>query len=243
MDKQRIWIPSVDGFPLSATLFPPSKSTSSNEPFVIINCATGCPAFFYYKFASFLCSKAGCTVLCWDYRGVGGSFVKPDTWKAIQKEYQRDPTQSIETIWKNARFDDTSPDNHNIDDKEKIQLLKDLSGISTLQHWGMYDNTSIMAYVVHQFISGSSRELVIIGHSVGGHLIPLAVDYRRYISRVCLIGCNSAYWLFNREPSKSLLLWCILLPVLSRWYGFMPNKMINFCEDLPIGRFLIVHPY
>ncbi len=59
-------IAATDGFELAASIY------GSGDDVVIVNSATAVPQRFYGPFAEFLASE-GCTVITYDYRGIGGS--------------------------------------------------------------------------------------------------------------------------------------------------------------------------
>jgi len=64
-----IIVPAADGYPLAATLFLPR---GPKRHAVLISAATATPRKLYRGFAGYLASR-GCTVLTYDYRGIGGS--------------------------------------------------------------------------------------------------------------------------------------------------------------------------
>lgn len=63
-----------DGYRLAASYFEPE---TSNGLLLQINGATGVPRGYYKAFAEFMASR-GFSVLTYDYRGIGGSKVRPD---------------------------------------------------------------------------------------------------------------------------------------------------------------------
>jgi predicted alpha/beta hydrolase len=64
-----ITIPAADGYRLAATLFLPR---GAKRHAVLINSATAVPRKIYRGFAAYL-AHTGCSVLTYDYRGIGGS--------------------------------------------------------------------------------------------------------------------------------------------------------------------------
>jgi len=64
-----ITVPAADGYPLAATLFLPR---GAKRHAVLINSATAVPRKIYRGFAAYL-AHTGCSVLIYDYRGIGGS--------------------------------------------------------------------------------------------------------------------------------------------------------------------------
>ncbi len=74
MKIEDLRLPATDGTLLAATLFRPDQPTP-RSPFVLITSAVGVKRAFYKKFATHLCDQ-GFSVLCFDYRGIGGSRPK-----------------------------------------------------------------------------------------------------------------------------------------------------------------------
>lgn len=68
IEERRIEAP--DGHPIAVTLFHPSVPAGLS---VLIGSATGAPRRYYRTFASYLAAR-GCTVLSFDYRGIGDSI-------------------------------------------------------------------------------------------------------------------------------------------------------------------------
>jgi len=68
--KRELTIPATDGLALAATAYEPVGQAARLA--VVINGATGVPRSYYRHFAEYLAAQ-GCAVLCYDYRGVGGS--------------------------------------------------------------------------------------------------------------------------------------------------------------------------
>ncbi len=64
-----IRISATDGYALGATLFNPSGRGSV----VVVNAATGVKQRYYAKFAQWLTETHDCTVITYDYRGIGES--------------------------------------------------------------------------------------------------------------------------------------------------------------------------
>lgn len=67
-EERRIEAP--DGHPIAVTLFYPNRPAGLS---VLIGSATGAPRRYYRNFASHLAAR-GCTVLSFDYRGIGDSI-------------------------------------------------------------------------------------------------------------------------------------------------------------------------
>ena len=68
IEERRIEAP--DGHPLAVTLFHPDTPVGLS---VLIGSATGAPRRYYANFARHLAAR-GCTVVSFDYRGIGDSI-------------------------------------------------------------------------------------------------------------------------------------------------------------------------
>jgi predicted alpha/beta hydrolase len=79
---QQIKLAAIDGYPLSATLYPAKSHLLGN---LIVAGATGVQQRFYRRFAEYA-SQRGFSVLTLDYRGIGGS--KPESLKGFKMSYQ-----------------------------------------------------------------------------------------------------------------------------------------------------------
>lgn len=74
----QIW--ALDGWPLRATLFTPTRAMSP-VTVVVVNSATGVHRRFYARFATYLAERCGYYVLTYDYRGMADS--RPKSFRAF----------------------------------------------------------------------------------------------------------------------------------------------------------------
>ncbi len=78
--------------------------------------------------------------------------------------------------------------------------------------------------------------LAVVGHSIGGFLIgfaPSAIG----VDRILTIGAQYAYWR-DYTPSRRrrlVLRWHVVMPALTRAFGYFPGKSLGWLEDLPAG--------
>lgn len=75
-----------------------------------------------------------------------------------------------------------------------------------------------------------------VGHSVGGVLVGLAPS-NHLLSRVFTMGAQHAYWpdyLASARLSMRLR-WHVIMPVLTRLFGYFPGKRLGWLEDTPAG--------
>ncbi|BBU69114.1 hypothetical protein ICHIJ1_16490 [Fluviibacter phosphoraccumulans] len=73
-------------------------------------------------------------------------------------------------------------------------------------------------------------------HSIGGFALGLAPSAVK-IHRALFVGCQYAYWndyrLLLRVPMW--MNWHIVMPVLTKLFGYFPGKTLRWLEDLPAG--------
>lgn len=158
---------AVDGFNIRGTLFKGGKISC------LISAATGVRASFYANYAKFLALN-GCTVLTYDYRGIGKSV----------------PCSLESKIY---------------------------------PHW-VYDELAAVKYL-EQF----KNPIVIIGHSVGGHLIPFTKP-----TRALLISVNSAYFEKLKPSRASAFVFQNLAPKIGQLMGVFPSKMMGMGDNIPL---------
>ena len=84
MTIENLVIPSLDQYPITASLYHPSRRNQANALIVIAG-ATGVPRGFYRRFAQASADK-GFSVLTFDYRGIGDS--KNGSLKGFEMDYR-----------------------------------------------------------------------------------------------------------------------------------------------------------
>ncbi|WP_165216994.1 alpha/beta hydrolase family protein [Affinirhizobium pseudoryzae] len=104
--------------------------------------------------------------------------------------------------------------------------------------WGEQDLEGALQYVAH-ILPG--RPLRVIGHSIGGFAIGLAPSNRR-IGRILSVGSQYAYWrdYAARHKLRMLWKWHVVMPLLTRLFGYFPAKRLGWMEDTPAG---VVHDW
>lgn len=80
--------------------------------------------------------------------------------------------------------------------------------------------------------------LFLVGHSFGGHAFGLLPNHQK-IARFYTFGSGAGWhgWMPKMEQVKVLFMWRVLGPLLTRWKGYLPWKMLGMGEDLPLGVF------
>ncbi len=99
--------------------------------------------------------------------------------------------------------------------------------------WASNDLETMIDYCTATF---PHKELVLLGHSIGGQLIGLAPSSRR-AAKLILVGTQSGYYKFwpLGERLKMLVAWKVLFPFFNATLGYVPTKKFTPMEDLPGG--------
>ncbi|MGO3123186.1 MAG: alpha/beta hydrolase family protein [Advenella sp.] len=181
---QPIQIITTDGYQLQANLWRLAQ-INSHRPVVIINSATSVRCRYYDRFAQALHAR-GCTVLTYDYRGIGDS---------------------------------------------KYGSLRGLA--AGWLDWGQADFEAVLQYVHTHFCNSP---IYVVGHSIGGFLIGLAPS-SHLIKRIFTMGAQYAYWrdYARRSRTSMFLQWHVVMPLLTKAFGFVPARRLGWMEDTPKG--------
>lgn len=77
--------------------------------------------------------------------------------------------------------------------------------------------------------------LVMVGHSYGGHAFGLLPNHRR-VSRFVTLATGAGWhgWMPRAEQLRVLFMWRVLGPLLTRWKGYLPWRLLGMGEDLPL---------
>jgi len=94
-----------------------------------------------------------------------------------------------------------------------------------------------LAAVVDTF-ADDDLPLYMIGHSFGGHAFGLLPNHHR-ITRFYTFALGAGWhgWMPLLERMKVQFMWYTVLPLLTRWKGYSPWRMLGLGEDLPQGVF------
>jgi predicted alpha/beta hydrolase len=105
---------------------------------------------------------------------------------------------------------------------------------ASMHEWGTLDYHAVLKYL---FLTYTDCQTTVIGHSIGGQILgmsPLSENVDRFIT----IGAQTPYLKnfdggFNRL--KLIFFWHILIPALTRLFGYFPASKLRLFEDLPEG--------
>ncbi len=99
--------------------------------------------------------------------------------------------------------------------------------------WGRLDFEAMLRHALEHF---PGQPVHVVAHSVGGFLVGLAPSSDR-IERVFTMGAQFAYWRdYDRRRLPGMLLkWHVVMPALTRAFGYFPGKRLDWLEDTPRG--------
>jgi predicted alpha/beta hydrolase len=99
--------------------------------------------------------------------------------------------------------------------------------------WGRLDFEAMLTHAAEHF---PGQPIQVAAHSVGGFLIGLAASSHR-VTRVFTMGAQFAYWRdYARHRRPGLLLkWHVVMPALTRLFGYFPGSRLGWLEDTPRG--------
>lgn len=109
-----------------------------------------------------------------------------------------------------------------------------LRGFRATKHdWGVLDCEAAI-----QFLNQVDPKLPMMAvcHSIGGFALGLAPSAKN-INRALFVGCQYAYW-NDYRPLLRLPMWMnwhIVMPILTKIFGYFPGKTLRWLEDLPAG--------
>ncbi|PYY89705.1 alpha/beta hydrolase [Pseudomonas sp. TKO26] len=99
--------------------------------------------------------------------------------------------------------------------------------------WGALDFEAMLQRARREF---PGQPIDVVGHSFGGCAVGLAASAGA-IRRVATMGAQFAYWCDYAPGLRWRMLgkWHVLMPLLTRLYGYFPGKRLGWMEDTPAG--------
>jgi predicted alpha/beta hydrolase len=100
----------------------------------------------------------------------------------------------------------------------------------TMSDWGRHDFEGVLRFVQREW---SGRQIVALGHSVGGQLIGQAAS-NPLLSRVVTVGSQFGSWNLWPRPRRWAMagLWYGVMPAVTRAMGYFPGSL-GIGADLP----------
>lgn len=102
---------------------------------------------------------------------------------------------------------------------------------ASIVDWGEHDLSAILKYVKQRH---PQHTISVIGHSIGGQIIGLSPESKS-IDNIIMIGAQTPFWKHYQGATlfKVWQLWHIMIPLLTRRFGFFPARSLGLFEDLP----------
>jgi len=100
---------------------------------------------------------------------------------------------------------------------------------ATVFDWGMKDLAGVIEYISTKY---PKRKLVHIGHSVGGHVMPLPHN-AHLISHAITVGTQNAFYPLTPFRSRHQIFWNVAVPAASSIFGYFPGSRLKIVGDLP----------
>jgi predicted alpha/beta hydrolase len=110
---------------------------------------------------------------------------------------------------------------------------EEVNGRATMAAWGEEDMSGVIAWIRERY---APRTLSVVGHSVGGQILPLA-DGATEIDAIYLVAAQSGYWRLweGTQRATTWLYWHAVIPLTLRVAGRLPSRVIGGGEDVPLG--------
>jgi predicted alpha/beta hydrolase len=114
--------------------------------------------------------------------------------------------------------------------KSRTGSLRKSKSISKLD-WGRFDCDAALHWARSNY---ADVPVHVVAHSIGGLLVGLAKN-NTCVGRCMTVGAQYAYWRdYERSERLSMWLrWHMLMPVLTKLFGYFPAKALGWHEDLP----------
>ncbi|MCW2268113.1 Alpha/beta hydrolase family protein [compost metagenome] len=99
--------------------------------------------------------------------------------------------------------------------------------------WGALDFEAMLQRAAREF---PGQPIDVVGHSFGGCAAGLAASADR-LRRLVTVGAQFAYWRDYAQDSRWQLFgkWHVVMPLLTRVFGYFPGKRLGWLEDTPAG--------
>lgn len=102
-----------------------------------------------------------------------------------------------------------------------------------MRDWALLDMTALLDWVKAEL---TPQKIVGVGHSFGGQAAGL-IENGKHFDALVTMSAQSGYWRIQGglEPLKVGLAVWVLMPLLSRAFGYFPWSRLGASEDLPKG--------
>ena len=111
--------------------------------------------------------------------------------------------------------------------------LKKMSQISIKREWAN-DTADVVKWASAK--GASSTDLVLVAHSVGGHIVGFLDDEAAsLISRILLVSVNNAYWSWQSWGIVSAIVFPFSVAASTHVLGYYKSSLLGLGLDLPSG--------
>jgi predicted alpha/beta hydrolase len=121
-------------------------------------------------------------------------------------------------------------DNRGIGHSKHTPTLKKFP--ATLHNWVIDDHRAALDWLDTEY---PTHQILVVGHSLGGQIAGVLPEMRR-VTAWLGVASQSGYWRGwdGWLRVRMILLWYVLIPVLSRLYGYFPARLVGMGNnDLP----------
>jgi predicted alpha/beta hydrolase len=115
--------------------------------------------------------------------------------------------------------------------KSRPRSLKGFS--ASVEDWGDKDCAAALELLAKRFVG---IPIVVVGHSIGGFVTGF-VRNGELINRLIMVGGHTGFWrdYARAKRLRMYVMWHVMMPVLTRIFGFFPGRMLRMSEDIPAG--------
>lgn len=102
---------------------------------------------------------------------------------------------------------------------------------ATMLDWGQLDFRAVL-----ESVATPRRPALVVAHSFGGYALGLA-DRPQLLAAAYLFGVGAGWhgYMPRMEGLKVWTMWNLGFPLLTRWKGYAPWKLLGIGEDIPLG--------
>lgn len=104
---------------------------------------------------------------------------------------------------------------------------------ATMRDWTFLDMPAAVEWIAHEL---APKRLFAVGHSFGGQTFGMVENASR-VDAMVGVSAQSGHWGVQggREPARVRFIVTVVIPVLSRLFGYFPWSRVARGEDLPKG--------
>lgn len=113
--------------------------------------------------------------------------------------------------------------------RSKPQTLKGFQ--TTMHEWGTLDYHSVLKYLFSAF---PDSHFTVIGHSVGGQIVGMS-PLSENLDSLITVAAQTPYWRNYPQKIKLIAFWYLMIPSMTKLFGYFPAAALRLFQDLPSG--------